>query len=973
MDVTREDVDRLTAAMQGMTGTLGRVTQGLNSDRAQASARLRDTLGAAAKNSSQRAKAFDSKVFALENNLSNLTGSISQTATHIRRMIGGVFGGAIVGLILERGTAMAKTFSEMNEIGQNFGGSMLKMHQAAAAAGMPLSDFAELVKKNGEVMAKMGTNEFAALALNVRKNIVSQGMYGYSLDQLNGQIGEYAKTSLMYGTKSISSTQASTKSLIDLAENTSVLSAVTKKSREEISALANEAMRGALAIGGMLKMDASMRESTHKTLSSVTSVFAAQQGEAGKLLSKFAADTFGSGFSAITEGGKMLYEKGMGDLASDMDILADKIRAGTASQEDAFQYNNKFMNSVDQNAQMLTMLASTGDAAAAQLLEARSHMIEYSAKDIERARKEVKQREGITKLFSTFEHRMAMIISSLQTGFYQGIEPLLNSFGKMFDRDDMFVGIEKKFEHFGFWFGNLLSTTFNQTNVTKISNMIGDILEFGKTIVGLTASFATYISTMAPLAPILASVVKGAVFVATALGNVAGGIAGFAGASDKTQSAIRGIGAALTLYFGPKVIRMAGRFIAGTLMSKKMDRNIVANIVNINARNVNGGGGGGGGGGPDLGGGSGGGGGSGEAHGPHRGSWRDRARRRFGRGGRGRLWGSVKGHMSGKAGLAMAGSALAMGMMGMAGVASAETMDEDDENKAQSKATAIPLRVMRANMITDANDRKRYEVLIEKRLANRRNRKNLKTDEEIKKADDELKAVDQQIDPLTMKYGTTVTDPHDYNYMRLHGTLPPGSKSNAPTPRMPAVTTATKPKAAQKEGAGGLFGSGMGWLDAASLGLGAASFIPGVGLVTGALGAGVDLMRGDKIGAGLSLASMIPGAGELGAAGKMAHMAGLVGKTANITQNARDGLSVAGGFGAALMPSLFGDDEDSSSSKPVEDFTSVPTETDETKALKALIEQSSQQNQVLAALMAQMAKNQEEQNRLMTKLVNTRP
>ena len=167
-------------------------------------------------------------------------------------------------------------------------------------------------------------------------------------------------------------------------------------------------------------------------------------------------------------------------------------------------------------------------------------------------------------------------------------------------------------------------------------------------------------------------------------------------------------------------------------------------------------------------------------------------------------------------------------------------------------------------------------------------------------------------------------------------------------------------------------GSGMGWLDAASLGLGAASFIPGVGIVTGALGAGVDMLRGDKIGAGLSLASMIPGAGELGAAGKMAHMAGMVGKTANITQNARDGLSVAGGFGAALMPSMFGD-EDQKSSKPVEDFTSVPTETDETKALKALIEQSSQQNQVLAALMAQMAKNQEEQNRLMTKLVNTRP
>lgn len=943
MDVTREDIDRLTAAMQGMTGTLGRVTNSLNADRENARKTLRQQMGDAARNSAERSRRFEGTVMKTEQNLANLTGSIQQTTTHIRRLIGGVFGGAILGVVLERGTAMARTFSDLNEVGQNFGGSMLKMHKAAADAGLPLTDFADLIKKNGEAISKMGTEDFARFALSVRKSTANQGMYGYTIEQLNSQVGEYAKTAAMYGTANTLSTRNSTASMVDLAANTSTLSAVTKKSREEISQLANEAMRGALAIGGMLKMDAANREATHKTLANVTSVFAAQQGEAGRILSKFAADTFGSGFSALTEGGKMLYEKGMGDLASDMDVLAQKIRNGTATQEDAFRYNNKFMDSIDRNAQMLTMLASTGDSTAAQLLEARSHMKQYTAKEIEQAKKDVTQRASITRLFQSFEHRIALILTSLQSGFYKGIEPFLERIGKMVEHTN-FDFLQKKGEEFGIWFGRLIERVFNQSNMNQLDHVIDGLISFGKTTISVLGKLTEWAAIVAPVAGTLLNLMlKGA----TLMGSVTGAIGSVAdtifGTGQRFEKSLAGIGAALTLYFGPKLLKATvGNFLKGFFSSKTLDRKIIANVVNIHTKSINGGGNQGGG---DFGGGSEGGG----SGGGRRRSWAARRRlagQRLRRGMRG---------MHGRIGRGLLGGGLLLGgMFGLASAAEAEGFNSDtDEAKPASVST--PLRVMNANMISDQKERAKYQSLIRERLELR----NKKETEETKKR---LADIDEQLKPINQKYAATVTDPHDFIYTRLHGKLPPGASDKKINPQPRNIP---KPKPSKKEE-----DDSSSWMDYASMGLGLASFVPGLGIVAGGLGAGLDLMRGDKTGAALSAASMIPFAGDAAAAGKMARMAGKVGSVARFGQMGRDFAPMIMGLGGGAAAMVMGD---SSDEEGVETFANKTDTSQETKAINRLISQQDEQSKILNALVLQLAKNQEDNTKMLSKLYNTKP
>lgn len=971
MDATRDDFDRLTAAMQGMTGTLGRITNAVDNDRASASKTLRQQMGEFAKNSSKNARQFEGTVFKTEENLRLLTGTLRDTAQNLRRMIGGVFGGAIIGLVLQRGTDMARTFSDLNEAGQNFGGSMLKMHQAAAAAGLPLSDFAELVKKNGEAIAKMGTSDFAALSLNVRNLTAKSGLYGYTIDQLNDQLGEYATTAAMYGTANLLHTRLSTERFADLAANTSALAEVTKKSREEITKLANEAMRGALALGGMMSLPNELRESTHKTLANVTAVFAAQQGEAGRMLSKFVADTFGTGFSALTETGKAINEAGLGELLSDMDVLADKVKMNTATQEDAAEYSNKFKRAVERNSKMLTLLAASGNQQAAQMIEAASHMKIFTAEELAQSRKNVKERAAITALFQSLEHRFGVILGAIQTGFYKGIEPFLNMFSRLIGQEGAISYFEEKAKAFGSWLGTIMTRLFTNDNMSQIEQLITSLLGVGKVAVDLLGGLG---KILVFIAPGLALLSKGLLMIANGFSTAAGVVGSFGdkifGTGKSIQKTFSGVAATLAVLFGPKLIKS---FFKGVFSSRMLGQNIRANIVNVYGRNVNDGGGGFGGGG---------GGGGGRGRGRLRRGWAAGAERaeRAGRGRLGKLAGGLGGFF-GQMGRGLRnfrphkgllGGLMALGMLGGLGMfsGSAQASPVDDNDSAQSNAKPVPMKVTHLDNITDQNDRNRYARLLQMRAELRKGEQNDKTQAQSEDVEKQLKGFND-------RYGVTVNDPHDANYVSITGHLPPGSRNGQrpgqPAGRPPAhpAKPPKKPADAKKDE------NGMGMLDWLSLGLGAASFIPGVGIVTGALGAGVDVLRGDYVGAGLSLASMIPVAGDAAAAGKAARFGSRLGGVARKAQLFNDVTGASMGFAGSPMSGLFGGEAeaaepDSQTATPDEDYTQTEQDTPETKALNKILTQDETQNKVIITLLAQINQNQKEVNRLLTRLVTTR-
>lgn len=963
---TKEDIDRLIRSIDLASSSIGKFAKSAETERKTA----RETLKSALSGMKDRDRKTEQKIDSFERNIDRLTGALGGSVSNLRRMMTGFFGGAVVGAMLDRGAQLGRTFSEMNEYGQNFGGSMLKMHMAAAEAGIPLQDLAKIAKESGQLLSKMSLQDFGLLTRKIRDATQAHGMYGYTVEQLNEQVAEYATTSALYGTAHLLQSESSRKKLIDLAVSTSALSEVTKKSREEISKLANEAMRGALAIGTMNTLPAELRETTHRTLAEVTSVFAAQQGEAAKSLSKFVSDTFGAGYSALTETGKTINEAGLGQLLAPMDELAQKVRNNTATQEDAMRYSNEFKKTIEENSETLTLLASAGNAQAAQMLEQAGAMKYYNAEEMKQAKAAVKQRSAMSALMQSLEHRFGAIIGSLKLGFFKGIEKGLRNLDHVINTTDL-DSFAMYAEKIGKFFGDLITRFANKETVEHLSHVFKDVWNGLGAIAQIAGTFA---KILGPAVGALSWLTKALAVVSETVGEVAGAFGWVGdrifGSGDKLQNAFTGIATALTFYFGPKVLgTVIKKFVQGFMMS---DRTIIAKNVFVNGSPL-----GGGGAGPlgDLAGGGGSGG-------------------KGGKGWKGKLQG-IGGKFKGKGGAILGGiaalaatSALFGGLLSSTG--GEEKMPDlggpsDDERK---KARMAPIRVLNESMIADHQARLRFNDLMEQKLK--------LTNKERTEADEaRLTSINNALSGMRQKYGKEIVDPKDLQDYALTGKVPASRRMKAIAQR-----TQAKKAAPQQKAKGGADDS---WMDTASTALSVASLIPGLGTVAGLAGAGLEAYRGNWGSAGLFALSAIPGVGTGVRAASFGAKAAKAFKGANMLKKLKVGATAAGrnigrngmwspasqmarsamnvapiaGIGSMFAwDMLAGEDEGSSptptNSSPTNDYTMPYGESEETKAIKRLIEVTEGQGAVMIQLMAQMKKLEERNSDKIMQINSTR-
>ena len=85
-------------------------------------------------------------------------------------------------------------FKNLSSVGANFNKNLIEMREAANNAGLPLSDFADLVTKNSENLAQLfgttteGAKQFSALAQSFRQtNIKELAPLGLTVEELNEQ------------------------------------------------------------------------------------------------------------------------------------------------------------------------------------------------------------------------------------------------------------------------------------------------------------------------------------------------------------------------------------------------------------------------------------------------------------------------------------------------------------------------------------------------------------------------------------------------------------------------------------------------------------------------------------------------------------------------------------------------------------------------------------------------------------------
>jgi hypothetical protein len=454
-DVTAQDIDRIVGELGRFSSTARGFAQDIDKSRAQS--KLENDM---------RRRDFNNGVANHTKSLVALTGGYKNAATVLASFVGGGLAARAIAGLVSKGSELSKVYQELAASGSTFGGSMLKMQQAAADAGMPLDDFAEATKRSSMVVAQMGRTTWPTFQKNMRDAMIANGNFAMSVEQITEFSGQYLETYRRTG----AATKVTGKEMTDLASVTTNLSTATGKAREEITALANSAIEASTAAATIKAMPASMQASATKSMLEVTAVLASQAGEAGSFMTGAFTDTMGKGYAAFTSQGQTLIDVGMGGMMSKFDKLNKN-----PSIENAVDANNSLLDEIGRNYSSLKNLAAAGNTNAAQMLKVYENGVKLDANKI---KQDKLRQDGVTKFFNVIRSMYDQISAKFMQGFLKGFEPFYRAMGditksKTMEKFGAMVGTV------GLKIGTALSTLFSEENLNKAG---GYLQKFGETL-----------------------------------------------------------------------------------------------------------------------------------------------------------------------------------------------------------------------------------------------------------------------------------------------------------------------------------------------------------------------------------------------------------------------------------------------------------------------------------------------------------
>jgi hypothetical protein len=550
-EVTAQDIDRIVGELGRFSSTARGFAQDIDKSRAQS--KLENDM---------RRRDFNNGVANHTKSLVALTGGYKSAATVLASFVGGGLAARAIAGLVSKGSELSKVYQELASTGSTFGGSMLKMQQAAADAGMPLDDFAEATKRSSMVVAQMGRTTWPTFQKNMRDAMIANGNFAMSVEQITEFSGQYLETYRRTG----AATKVTGKEMTDLASVTTNLSTATGKAREEITALANSAIEASTAAATIKAMPKSMQASATKSMLEVTAVLASQAGEAGSFMTGAFADTMGKGYAAFTSQGQTLIDVGMGGMMAKFDKLNKN-----PSIENAVDANNSLLDEIGRNYSSLKNLAAAGNTNAAQMLKVYENGVKLDANKI---KQDKLRQDGVTKFFNVIRSMYDQISAKFMQGFLKGFEPFYRAMGD--------ITKSKTVEKFGnimatvgLKLGTAIATLFSEENLNKAG---GYLSAFGAALVSV--NWGKVFEGVVIAAKFMSAAFKGVIW-----------------AMDHWKELLIGAGAVLTGFLGFKALKAAD-LIKG-LFGGKDEIVVKTTRIIMEGGGMGGGSGGGGGGGDD--------------------------------------------------------------------------------------------------------------------------------------------------------------------------------------------------------------------------------------------------------------------------------------------------------------------------------------------------------------------------------------
>lgn len=589
-DLTKEELDqvfgKLIRAIDKNTGTAGKLHKSGISGKSDTSTikgagdMLRRDLG----------KTVGSVTKSLRNAGSHFD-SLGGSAHGLRTMFEGILAltevGVAIKTMIKGSEELAITYRKMMDVGQGFNGSMLEMGAAAAAARMPLEDFAKMMENFSTSASVLNVNAgktgvtLGSLQLGVRDNLRQYGMLGMSLSDISDMTGRYTETMRLQGHVTDVNNTTTVKSVTNLAKNITDFAAVTGVSRDKIRDITFSALQDAAITS---KMRNESNEAQRQALETGTAFLASMPGKVGETLATMLTQSVGYGSVYLSDSAKDFMEAGAQDFVGVMDDMKTKIDKGQFNAADQGQFLDQMQSLYSQQSGMLHMQAASGNGQAKQFIQYMDQLNGLSKEQFEAQNKLAESTQSFTKFILLIDDTLERFSGSFRQGFFDAIKGLEDSFKNLQD-SGLIDQLTKGFGAVGKAMGELVMLVFSPENMTRLSTGLETLATWLQTFPDNVGKFYN------DWAPVVSEMVTTTIDIGKALFYVGGKFVNIIEMVHSALSFLPGpladVGTALVTYLGYKAIKGYMGGVADRLLGRTTE--IKANIVNVNGRNVGGG------------------------------------------------------------------------------------------------------------------------------------------------------------------------------------------------------------------------------------------------------------------------------------------------------------------------------------------------------------------------------------------------
>lgn len=250
----------------------------------------------------------------------------------------------VVGKLTEIVTEAVQTVQELSNVGYSFSGGLTEMRMAAGRAGMSVTEFAQMLNNNSELVNSLGEKGFMKLAETTSQVRTSLSHFGMTTADANDLAMDYLESQRMAGLLDGMTAKERTQATVDYIGELDQLTTLTGKSRKQISE-SIKAQTSKVEFTTFLQTVKGASNQVKSSFERVQGALGALGQSAGPLQEAFS--TMVTTGLPSTEDAMLLSSGAMGDFGKGIYDLAMRVRSGALSATEAESSIMQLMKSVD--------------------------------------------------------------------------------------------------------------------------------------------------------------------------------------------------------------------------------------------------------------------------------------------------------------------------------------------------------------------------------------------------------------------------------------------------------------------------------------------------------------------------------------------------------------------------------------------------------------------------------------------------